>query len=220
MSARRLGWLGAVAAVIGAADLSAQESPVALFNGKDLTGWTFQSQDEKEKPKLENVWNVKDGVLICSGRPYGLLRSQGVYDNYVLTLEWRWTSMLAGDSGVFVHTTDGEGLFGFPHSIEVNLFRDNAGDLMAWGPDLDVETEAQRKMNHVYKRLLKDSAEKEMGEWNRLEITCRRNEIIVKVNDKLVNHATNCTASKGAICLESRGTPVFFRNLKLTPIKE
>jgi len=220
MSATRCGWLGVVAVVLGVGTLSAQESPVALFNGKDLSGWMFQSKDEKEKAKLENVWNVKDGVLICSGRPYGLLRSKGEYENYVLTLEWRWTSMIAGDSGVFVHTTNEEGLFGFPRSVEVNLFRDNAGDLMAWGPDLDVENEAQRKMSHVYKKLLEDSAEREMGEWNRLEITCQRNEIIVKVNGKLVNHATNCTARKGAICLESRGTPIFFRNVKLTPIEK
>ena len=202
---------------IAAVKLQAQEKPVALFNGKDLAGWTFQSEDEKMK--MEDVWRVKQDTLICLGRPFGLLRTKESYENYVLTLQWRWTESIAGDSGVFVHTTDEDGSFGHPKSIEINLFRDHAGEFMAWGPDLDVSNEDQRKMNHVYKIMTDESAEKEMGEWNRLEITCKGNEILVKVNGKLVNHATNCTVSKGAICLESRGTLLFFRNVKLTPIK-
>ncbi|MCH7727961.1 MAG: hypothetical protein IH991_16015 [Planctomycetes bacterium] len=34
-----------------------------------------------------------------------------------------------------------------------------------------------------------------------MNVTCRANEIIVKVNDDLVNHATNCTVTKGSISL-------------------
>ena len=161
----------------------------------------------------------QQGNADLSGAPVGLLRTEKEYENYMLTLEWRWSASIAGDSGVFVHVTEGKGAFGNPRSIEVSLFRDNAGDLMAWGPDLTVANE-ERRNGHVFKKLIDDTAEQEMGEWNRLEVTCKGQEIIVKVNNKLVNHATNSSVTKGSIGLQSQGTPVFFRNVKLTPISK
>jgi hypothetical protein len=37
---------------------------------------------------------------------------------------------------------------------------------------------------------LSDGDEKPLGEWNKTEITCRGDEVLVNVNGKLVNHAT------------------------------
>ena len=39
-----------------------------LFNGKDLTGWVVPAGAEK-------TWSVRDGVLVCSGRPNGVMRT-------------------------------------------------------------------------------------------------------------------------------------------------
>jgi len=52
-----------------------------------------------------------------------------------------------------------------------------------------------------------------------MNVTCRANEIIVKVNDDLVNHATNCTVTKGSISLQAEGAAIQFRNIVLTPLK-
>ena len=41
---------------------------VDLFNGKDLTGWV----DVNTSP---DTWSVKDGLLICKGKPIGVMRS-------------------------------------------------------------------------------------------------------------------------------------------------
>jgi hypothetical protein len=43
-------------------------------------------------------------------------------------------------------------------------------------------------------------------------------EIKVWVNGDLVNHATKCSESKGAITLQSEGALAYFRNIRLTPL--
>ena len=53
-----------------------------------------------------------------------------------------------------------------------------------------------------------------------MEITCRGNEVLVRVNGELVNHATDCSVTKGAIALQSEGKEIHFRNISLTPLKE
>ena len=58
---------------------SAAEIPkwVDLFNGKDLTGWV----DVNTSP---DTWYVKDGMLICKGKPIGVMRSEKQYENFLL----------------------------------------------------------------------------------------------------------------------------------------
>ena len=65
---------------------------------------------------------------------------------------------------------------------------------------------------------LTDNAEKPLGEWNDMEITCRSDEIIVKVNGQLVNHATQVSETEGAIALQSEGTPIQYRRIVLKPL--
>lgn len=51
-----------------------------------------------------------------------------------------------------------------------------------------------------------------------MEIICQGDEIKVHVNGDLVNHATICSVTRGAIALQSEGAPVHFRNITLTPL--
>ena len=55
---------------------------VDLFNGKDLSGWV----DVNTSP---DTWYVKDGMLICKGKPIGVMRSEKQYENFLLHVEWR-----------------------------------------------------------------------------------------------------------------------------------
>jgi Domain of Unknown Function (DUF1080) len=41
----------------------------------------------------------------------------------------------------------------------------------------------------------------------------------VWVNGTMVNHGTNCTASKGHIALQAEGSEVEFRKVELTPLQ-
>jgi len=190
---------------------------ISLFNGKDLSGWTFHLRDPKAK--MEDVWSVEDGVLVCKGKPVGYLRTKKDYENYKLTLEWRWDADgKGGNSGVLVHTSTPEALGVWPESIEVQLEHGNAGDFWVIGTELDVTNEKERVKDRRHLNL-SDGDEEPLGEWNTMEIVCRGDEILVKVNGKLVNHATNCNVTRGAICLQSERTRVYFRNVRLTPLK-
>src|SRR5436190_21445948 len=64
-----------------------------LFNGKDLTGWINVNTDP-------DTWKVKDGILICSGHPIGVMRTDRQYANFVLHVEWMHMEA-GGNSGVF-----------------------------------------------------------------------------------------------------------------------
>ncbi|MBT5845205.1 MAG: DUF1080 domain-containing protein, partial [Verrucomicrobiales bacterium] len=66
---------------------------VDLFNGKDLTGWV----DVNTSP---DTWSVKDGLLICKGKPIGVMRSVKQYENFLLHVEWRHMEP-GGNSGIF-----------------------------------------------------------------------------------------------------------------------
>ena len=56
--------------------------PQSLFNGKDFEGWTFDVLDPEVKP--EAVWSVADGILVCKGRPPGVMRTVKEYSDYEL----------------------------------------------------------------------------------------------------------------------------------------
>ena len=191
------------------------DSAVSLFNGKDLEGWTTEPSSDKGTAK---TWSVKDGCLLCTGKPAGYLKTvRDDFENYLLTLEWRWPSG-GGNNGVLVHASTPNALGVWPKSIEVQLGAGDAGDFWIIGTDLDVPDEAKRKHDRQHVNLT-DGSEKPLGEWNQMEITCTGAEVIVKVNGETVNHATACSVTRGAICLQSEGTPIVFRNIQLKPLK-
>src|SRR5262249_33642828 len=46
-----------------------------LFNGKDLTGWVNVNT-------AKDTWTVENGMLVCSGKPTGVMRTEKMYENY------------------------------------------------------------------------------------------------------------------------------------------
>jgi len=191
--------------------------PQVLFNGKDLKGWTFDSIDPKISP--QSVWSVSDGILICKGRPPGLMRTEKEFSNYELTVEWRWApGGKPGNSGVLIHATKPKELFIWPKSIEVQLATGNAGDLWSNGEKLTVAgTEPQGKGRRWVKKA--DSAEKPPGEWNTIRLRCEGAKITAWVNGTLMNEATGLSTTKGAICLQCEDKEVHFRKVELKPIQ-
>jgi hypothetical protein len=189
-----------------------KEKSVALFNGRDLRGWTFHLADPKAK--MEDVWSVKDGVLVCGGKPNGyLVTKEDGFENYALTVEWRWPDK-GGNNGVLVHVTEPGALGVWPKCLEVQLQSGEAGDFWVIGTTLEIENAASRIEGRRHKNLT-DGSEKPLGEWNTMEIVCRGDEITVKVNGKLVNRATKLSQHRGAIALQSEGTPCEYRKVEL-----
>jgi len=212
--------LALAAATTLAAPVARAQDPggeVRLFNGKDLAGWTAVSDPEGSDPAA--TWSVADGLLKCTGLPVGYLRTDAEYSDYALSLEWRWPAGTpGGNNGVLVHASTPRELGVWPKSIEVQLGKGDAGDFWVIGTELDVPGEATRKSDRRHKNLTDDS-EKPLGEWNRMEIVCRGDAVRVTVNGDLVNEATNCSVTRGAIALQSEGAPIEFRNIVLKPLK-
>src|ERR1700752_4922454 len=63
---------------------------IDLFNGKDLTGWTFCMRNNANP---SNTWNAADGLIKCTGKPNGYIRTEQSYRDYKLTTEWRFVKI-------------------------------------------------------------------------------------------------------------------------------
>ena len=212
--------IAAIAAAACVPNCPAEErGEETLFNGKDLTGWTWVSS--QEGVKAEEVWSVKDGVLICTGKPAGYLRTEkDDYANYLLELEWRFPAgSQGGNSGVLLHASTPQAIGIWPKSLEAQLFHKNAGDIWVIGETCQIENADKRVKDRRHLNLTDDS-EKPIGQWNKYRILCKGDAITLYVNDDLVNHVTRCSATKGAICLQSEGAPIEFRHIKLRPARE
>jgi hypothetical protein len=188
--------------------------PLPLFNRKNLEGWTFDIIDPEVKP--ESVWSVADGILICKGRPPGVIRTAKDFSNYELTVEWRWApGSKPGNSGVLIHASNPREIFVWPKSVEVQLGHGNAGDFWVIGESLTVDG-AQPQGRRWWKK--GEGSEKPAGEWNVARIRCEGEKITVWVNKVLMNEGIGLSTTKGAICLQSEGGEVHFRKVELTPI--
>ncbi|HEX6809993.1 MAG TPA: DUF1080 domain-containing protein [Planctomycetota bacterium] len=214
--------------------LSACASPpaaggaIALWNGRDLTGWHADVPDADKNPSIAPSFVAKDGVLVSQGDPKGHLISDASFSDYRLTVQWRWPGT-AGNCGVLVHTSTPRRLGGmFPQSIECQLHTGNAGDFWCIGEDITVpDMEARRGPKEEWgvdgnrKRRIKnltDVSEKPPGEWNEMVIECRGRSIQVWVNGDMVNHGTECTADRGQIALQAEGAVCEFRKIEVAPL--
>ena len=185
---------------------------IQLFNGKDLSNWTFFLKDQSVDP--EKVFTVNDGVIHITGDPFGYMRTKEKYSDYILHVEWRWPQE-ATNSGVFVHGQEPDAIW--LKCIECQLMAGNAGDFVCMnGADM---TEHVDKSKWVVAKM-QASSEKPVGEWNMMEVKCKGNTIEVTVNGVLQNKGTNVNVSGGSICLQSEGKDIDFRNVYLTKLKK
>jgi hypothetical protein len=213
-----------VAAVICqlAPNARADEGFKPLFNGKDLTGWKQFMPDKNVKP--EDVWSVKDGVLICLGakKPNGYIITEKEYGNYVLKVQWRFPGA-PGNSGVLLHVQPPDKVW--PKSVEAQLQSGEAGDF--WLIDAKLEIPKERNNPNSARNYIRigekwangkaerKNFEKPIGEWNQYEIHCDGGNIKLMVNGQLVNEGKNGELTKGRILLQAEGADIQFRNIEI-----
>ncbi len=85
-----------------------------LFNGRDLAGWAPVNV-------APETFTARDGMIVSTGKPTGVLRTDRSYENFVLELEWRHMQP-GGNAGLFVWS-DGLPAVGVPftRSFEVQI---------------------------------------------------------------------------------------------------
>jgi hypothetical protein len=203
-----------------------EKTTTSLFNGKDLVGWHIDVPDMDKDSALQSPFLIRNGMLVSMGTPNGHIITDAEYENFKLEVEYRFAGV-PGNCGVLVFASTPRALYEmFPKSIEVQMMHENAGDFWCIVEDISVpDMEARRGPKEEWgitegkgRRILNltDGSEKPVGEWNNMVIECDGNTIKVWVNGVMVNHGTNCTASKGHIALQAEGSEVEFRKVELT----
>ncbi len=198
--------------------LAQQNSNLAfrpLFNGKDLTGWV----DVNTSPE---TWSVKDEMIICTGNPIGVMRSDRQYENFIMEIEWRHMEA-GGNSGVFIWS---EGT-PFPEkrltkAIEVQMLeldwaiQNNRTDDYVHGelfPTMDLTAIPDNPRGKRSKSIEKRCKGK--GEWNKYIVVAVDGTVKLSVNGKFVNGLRDSGRKKGYICLEAEGAEIHFRNIRI-----
>lgn len=185
---------------------------IKLFNGKDLSNWEFFLRKPSVDPAT--IFTVQKGLIHMYSNPWGYMRTKDSYSDYKLHVEWRWPEV-ATNSGVFVHYTPRDDKS--YKWIECNLVAGGAGDFIC-ERGVDMDERIDKKSPFVKK--MGESSEKQVGEWNTMEVVCSGNTIEVYVNDVLQNKATNININEGSICLQCEGKDIEFRNVYIREIKK
>jgi hypothetical protein len=214
--------LPAALLIAGAVRLAGVPVPeyVDLFNGKDLSGWVNVNTDK-------DTWSVRNGELVCSGHPIGVMRSAKQYENFILHIEWKHIEP-GGNSGVFAWSdAKPNEKSRLPNGVEVqmleldwvNLNKQNGetppiayvhGELFGVNGVVTVPDNPRGERSKSIENRCKGR-----GEWNVYDVVAVDGVIKLSVNGKFVNGISRSSQKKGYLCLESEGAEIHFRNIKI-----
>jgi hypothetical protein len=212
-----------------------KQLPKAFVDGTGL-GWKELTLDDFENVNGEpDTWSVKDGVIHCTGKPVGVVRSKKTYTNLELVAEWQHLTS-GGNSGIFLWSTE-EALKNLkpgqlpPVGIEVQVldhgyaeqYEKSQGKKPDWfTTNGDVFPVSGSKMTPFppvapdkRRSFPRKNLSKGMGQWNHYYVRAINGEVRLWVNGEEVSGGQDCDPKSGYLCLESEGAPVEFRNLRI-----
>jgi hypothetical protein len=138
------------------------KSWVALFNGKDLTGWKNYGAEK---------WTVEGGEILGEAvtKAYGYLATEKTYKNF--EMRGKFKAEGTGNSGIFYHSTiDGVNITGVqvevdprPNGHTGGLYESGGRNWLVWP-------------NPAGEKAMKP------GEWNDVQFSVRGNHIVTWVN--------------------------------------
>jgi len=213
-----------------------QSIPKAFIDGTG-PGWIALNEEYFVNVNCDtNTWTWTNGMVRCTGKPVGVIRSKKLHTNFEMVAQWRHLQP-AGNSGVFLWATPesikaleaGKGRL--PTGIEVQVldhgyveqyekrskkkadwFTTN-GDVFPTGsttmkPFAPVSPDGRRSFPSK-------NLSKGIGEWNHYYIRAINGEVRLWVNGEEVSGGTDIRPATGYLCLESEGAPIEFRELRL-----
>ena len=232
------------ASVLSAAtkDIPPHGAAIVLFNGHDLSGFDTFLKSKGLNDDPDHVFQVEQGIIHVSGTEMGYTITKQDYQNYYLKAEFKWGEGTfaprkgqARDSGI-LYNTQGEQKV-WPRSVEFQINEGCTGDFwltdgaaltgkdgkrVTGPPGNAVKIDRFNKgpwKNIVGYRDPANEIEKPHGQWNVVELVNQNGHVKQYVNGKLVNEGTDAFPSSGKILFQSEGAEVFFRNIKLYPLK-
>jgi len=212
------------------------KNEIRAFIDDQQPGWhALGKSDFTKVNSAEDTWSWKDGSLHCTGQPVSVLRTARQYENFEMVVEWSHQKA-AGNSGVFVWVTPQSierltdaGKPGLPDGIEVQILdhgytdkvKAQGGKTDWFGTNGDVFP-VRVKMTpfpplspNGQRSFPRKHLAKGHGEWNHYYIRAINGEVRLWVNGEEVSGGTGCDPSKGFLCLESEGSPIIFRKLRI-----
>ncbi|MHC4116183.1 MAG: 3-keto-disaccharide hydrolase [Planctomycetota bacterium] len=188
-----------------AASAAAQDDYVALFNGKDLSGWSAVGTPD--------AFVVKDGTIYCTGaRPYpSWLRTEKQYENFLLRFEYKTQGWYEG--GILFHAP----LHGPASKLGFKLHLRH-----------DQKQYGGRSPGAIYDAATPLSiANLPSGQWNKCEVECNWPRLRVELNGTVI-HEIDMSADeslkyrlrKGFIGIQNIGCRAYFRNIRIKPLPD
>lgn len=173
------------------------------------------------------TWWVDGELLKCTGKPIGVMRSEKIYENFILHVEWRHMEA-GGNSGVFIWSdAKPDAKTRLPAGVEVQMLeldwvnqhlQDGRkppiayvhGELFGAGGTTTIPDNPRGERSKSIENRCKGK-----GEWNTYDVICVDGTVKLSVNGRFVNGVRNASSKKGYLCLESEGAEIHFRNFKI-----
>jgi hypothetical protein len=202
------------------ADNTPPDGFVALFNGKDLTGWKGLVADPKKRAEMtpdqlaeaqqaadEQMrahWQVVDGVLVFDGKGKSLCTAKD-YADFELMVDWKIKEK--GDSGIYLR--------GSPQ-------------VQIWDTAARPEGSGGLFNNKIHPAQPSRCADKPVGQWNSFRIKMVGEKVSVWLNGELVvddvvmeNYweRDKPIYPSGQIELQNHGNTLYFKNVYVREIR-
>jgi hypothetical protein len=207
----------------------------AFIDGQG-SGWrTLLGEDFEAVNGDPETWTWEGELVRCTGQPVGVTRSRKPLTNFELVVQWRHLKP-AGNSGVFLWAPE-EALADLKPGqlprggIEVQVLDNGyteqyqkqsgkkADFFTTHGDVFPVGTSKMKPFPPTSPNGSRSFPAKQLsrgvGEWNHYYIRAINGEVRLWVNGEEVSGGNNCQPATGYLCLESEGSPVEFRGLRL-----
>jgi 3-keto-disaccharide hydrolase len=185
-----------------------------------------------------DTWSFKDGKIQCTGTPTGVMRMKEPVTNFELVVQWMHQKP-GGNSGVFVWASEesiknlheGKHNKRLPDGVEVQIldhaFRENyekktgkKGEFFTTNGDVFPTGTAKLKpfeptSPNGQRSFPRKELTRGAGEWNHYYVRGINGEVRLWVNGEEVSGGSGAQPPSGYLCLESEGSPIEFKNLRI-----
>ena len=216
-------------------DSSKGKTEKAIIDGAG-PGWRELTKDDFTQVNCDpETFTWVEGGVDCTGVPTGVIRSNKPFTNFEMVLRWRHLKP-AGNSGIFLWAIKDKldilKRNELPWGVEVQIldlgyteayekqYKKKAdwftchGDVFPVGPPVKMkpfEPSAPNGKRSFPSKNLSNG----VGEWNHYYIRAINGEVRLWVNGEEVSGGTDIEPRSGYLLLESEGSPVEFRNLRI-----